>query len=356
MGKDATTQRISELFLRPRQDWATACEIELLLLYLFDDAALEAELSRRMVEARSKLSAPMYESYQADIATASLEEKRAILGRLVSDLQWCQTIMNKTLSYKRQATTYTCVLFLIAFAVFINMLYMFGTALMHSASNQVILMVIATGFWGATFSMLLGTRKQLQNVGFNELRVMRKLVYQVARSMVGVGAAAILFFFIQTDFMTVFASSNVLPDLSLRLSGEQSLAVQEAVETVVATEAVDRQRNEIPGLEEVVQRLVNEVKYTIQVTKSDIGRTLEGEITRLLSLLYPEGSEMRETARRRLNSELKHIVQRELSLEPRSLALLIVWSFLAGFSEKLVPNMLSKTEENMAEDEQAKRL
>ncbi len=126
MGKDATTQRISELFLRPKQDWATACEIELLLLYLFDDAALEAELGRRLVEAQAKLSAPMYESYLADTAEASIEGKRAILGRLVSDLQWCQTITNKTLSYKRQATTYTSALFLIAFAVFINMLYMFG--------------------------------------------------------------------------------------------------------------------------------------------------------------------------------------------------------------------------------------
>ncbi len=355
MGKDPTTQRISELFLRSKPDWTTACEIELLLLYLFDDAALDAELGRRLVEAQSKLTVPMYESYQSDIARASLEGKRAILGRLVSDLQWYQTVTNKMFSYKRQATTYTSALFLIAFALFVMALYMFDLTLMHSASNQVILMVISTGFWGATFSMLLGTRKQLQNVGFNELRLMRKLVYQVARSMVGVGAAAILFFFIQTKFVSAFASSNVLPDLNRRLSAEQSLVVQKSVETIVASEAADWEVNDVPGFQDLVQKLVNEVNYAVQVTKSDIDRTLEGEISRLLILLYPDDAEARETARRRLSSELSHIVHRELSLDPRSLALLIVWSFLAGFSEKLVPSMLSKTEEKMIADEQAKR-
>ncbi len=55
--------------------------MKLALLYLFDDAALQAELGRRLVEAQGKLSAPVYESYQADIATATMEEKRAILGR-----------------------------------------------------------------------------------------------------------------------------------------------------------------------------------------------------------------------------------------------------------------------------------
>ncbi len=195
--------------------------------------------------------------------------------------------------------------------------------------------------------MLLGTRKQLENVGFNELRVMRKLVYQVARSMVGVGAAAILFFFIQTDFMSSFASSNVLPDLNRRLSDEHSLVVQNAVEAIVANESANREPNKVPGLEEATQRLVHEVKYVVEVTKSEADRTLEGETTQLLSLLYPDDIEMREAAGQRLNSNLIHLVRRELALDPRSLALLIVWSFLAGFSEKLVPNMLSKTEEKM---------
>ncbi len=232
---------------------------------------------------------------------------------------------------------------------------MFDLTFMHSASNQVLAMVIATGFWGATFSMLIGTRKQLENVGFNELRVMRKLVYQAARSMVGVGAAAILFFFLQTDFVNVFASSNVLPALNRQLSDERSLVVQDTVAAIVASESANRELSEVPGLAEAIQKLTNEVKYVVQVTKAEVEQTLEGEITLLLGLLYPDDIEGRETAKQRLSNDLIHLIRRELALDPRSLALLIVWSFLAGFSEKLVPNMLSKTEAKMVEDEAAKR-
>lgn len=356
---DRATQRINELLEGP-QGWASSYEIELLLLYLFDDSAIEAELGRRLREAEQKLPASFYENYRAGTRDATAETKRALLGRLVSDLQWYQTTTDKILSYKREATGHISLLFVIAFMSFLGVMYFAERAVIQPESRLVMGIVIATGFWGSTFSMLFSLRKRLESATLDALKVMRQLVYQVARSMIGVGAAAILFFFLQTGFIGNFASPGLLPDLDVSLTESQRNILERSIEAVVMSEAAAVQKGDDPEIQKAMKRLIKEVEAVIEAIGFDVSAMLYQETRVLVKLLFGTSEVCDPQAKfsielsphcqveSRLAMELGDLVERERALDPRSLALLIIWSFLAGFSEKLVPNLLAKTEENVA--------
>ncbi len=357
---DRATQRINELLEGP-ESWASSYEIELLLLYLFDDSAIEVELGRCLKEAEQKLPASIYENYREAARDATVETKRALLGRLVQDLQWYQTTTYKILSYKREATRYISVLFVIAFLSFLGVMYIADRAVIQPESRLVMGIVITTGFWGAMFSMLLSLRKRLEDATLDELKVMRQLVYQLARSMIGVGAAAILFFFMQTGILSTFVSPGLLPDLDSTLTESQKTRLESSVEGIVMSEAAAVQKSDDPVIQQRTKWVIKEVKTDIEAIGFRPNTMLQHEIGALVKLLLGTSEVCDQQAEfstelsphcrveSRLTKELEELVAHERALNPRSLALLIMWSFLAGFSEKLVPNLLAKTEENVAE-------
>ena len=81
------TTRIEKL-LQGKKNWRDAYQVEQLMVQIFDDETLDVELGRRLVDVKNVLSADVNQYYSESASTTELPEKRALLDRIVNDLQW----------------------------------------------------------------------------------------------------------------------------------------------------------------------------------------------------------------------------------------------------------------------------
>ena len=124
-------------------------------------------------------------------------------------------------------------------------------------STRALIVATLSGALGATFSMLTGL-KAVAKSRLSDLKLIHRFNYLLIRSFIGVCAALIFYFFVQSEFFKV--SGELLPTLPIKLPNEGD---------------------------------------PMSTTYADM-------------------------------------------------SVLIVWCFIAGFSEKLVPNLLSKTADSFA--------
>jgi hypothetical protein len=152
-----------------------------------------------------------------------------------------------------------------AFVVMFAYNLLFGKYNM-APDSYIMVLAAAAGFWGAAFSMLTGLKTRIEASALEDLKLARYIALLLARALVGVGAALILYFFLRSGLL----SGTAFPDLSMCDS-----------------------------------------------------KTLKGYC----------------------NGKPEYDVW-------KTWAILIVWCFLAGFSEKLVPSLLAKTEGRLSESPQ----
>ena len=248
-------KQVEDLLNEPLAAWSNAYQIEQLIVDLFDEATLDVELKSRLLEATSSLRpalAAQYEKLAGGLKTPA--EGRALLGRLVNDLQWRYTVNEVRRTYSKEISKVTGMIFIVAIAMFAASAVLSLRGLLPSMKGFSVPLLLAgsAGGWGAGFSMLASLRARLDAADLDDLKLMKSWWILWSRPLIGVGAAAILFFFMAA------------------------------------------------GL-------------------------LEGPLFPKLSSADPAEVE-------------------------RSRALLIVWCFLAGFSERLVPALLAKTEERALSD------
>lgn len=253
----AALTRVNEILNKDRTEWSwsDAYEAEQQLVHLFDDATVKTELARRVLEGRSAFQPAVAEWYREQVAKAgNPNDQRTLLLRLVNDLQWKYTVNEAQRGYSKQITSRTGWMFILAILVFalVVWLYYAGT-LPGSQINLLLLLAALSGTWGATFSMLIGLKKRLEQATFDDLKLARSWPLVLSRMLIGMGAALVLYFFFRA------------------------------------------------GL-------------------------LRGD-------MFPSIENIDNTS--------------DLNKQP---ALLIVWCFLAGFSEKLIPGLLAKTEAQAADD------
>ena len=112
-------ERIEQL-LTEEHNWTNAYAIEQLLVHLFDDCTLASELQSRVREAKDTLRPALAEYYAAEAAKASqsADERRALLSRLVNDLQWRYTVNEVKRGYSKEITLKTGQLFILSLLVF----------------------------------------------------------------------------------------------------------------------------------------------------------------------------------------------------------------------------------------------
>lgn len=250
-------ERVRELLApdrRPR--WSECYEVEQLLIHLFDEPMLRTEVEVRLLEAQANLSPTHFEYYASSVKAAAddTQRLRALLVRLVNDLQWRCTVEEGKRRFSKSLTTRSGVAFLFALLAF------GGLAAVSYSHNWVFkggdlrLLAVAavSGTWGATFSMLTGLSERIEKSKIYDLNVTRAITMVIARALVGAGAACVLFMF----FCSGVLSGTVFPPLA----GASGVA-----------------------------------------------------------------------------------------LASSTLALLVIWCFIAGFSEKLVPSLLARTESSASE-------
>lgn len=244
-------KHVGDLLQSGESSWSDAYQIEQLLVDLFDERSLEVELQSRLLECESNLRPGLAAHYVKLAATLKEPaERRALLARLVNDLQWRYTVNEVRRTYSKDITRITALIFIMgiaAFAAAVLGIALFGKALPAASDATHLLLAGLAGGWGAGFSMLASLKSRMDAADLNDLKLMRSSWILWSRPLIGVGAACILYFFLVSGLLGGAAFPTLKPDPALGLT-------------------------------------------------------------------------------------------------PRDLALLIVWCFIAGFSERLVPALLAKTE------------
>jgi|GEM_PF-930599 len=222
--------------------------IEQLLIERFDENRLDVELQHRLVEAEKTLTPETYAYFKTAAAESplSIDKKRALVSRMVADLQWRYQIRTLQRKYGRTIRAKTGVMFVLAVLVF---LIPRGFVPFVDEESHWIYTAVKCGWLGAAFSMLMSLNYRLREITRNldALKVQRRWGFIVSRVIIGIGASMIFLYFIQAGII----NGPLFPQLAV-------------------------------------------------------------------------------------------------PLDSKNFALLVVWSFLAGFSEKLVPNLLTKTEQQAA--------
>lgn len=204
-------ERIEQLLTEER-NWTNAYAIEQLLIHLFDDCTLNSELQCRVREAKEGLSPALAEYYAAEAAKTGLSanERRALLSRLVNDLQWRYTVNEVKRGYTKEITLKTGQLFILSLLVFaISVLLTLAFPNLKQFDMRLLVPAVLAGCWGAAFSMLSSLRDRLDASDLDSLKVLRARWVLGSRVLIGAGAASVLYFF----FVSGLVSGSAFPDL-----------------------------------------------------------------------------------------------------------------------------------------------
>jgi hypothetical protein len=269
-----------EDLMQSGETWSDAYQIEQLLVDMFGEHHLEVELQSRLLECESNLRPGLAAHYVKLAATLKEPaERRALLARLVNDLQWRYTVSEVKRAYSKDITRTTGLVFIVgiaAFAAAVLGLAVLGKA--TSAANDAAHLLLAglAGGWGAGFSMLASLKSRIDAADLNDLKLMKSRWILWSRPLIGVGAACILYFFLVSGLL----GGAAFPTL-----------------------------------------------------KSDEGATDQKPVAQA------DGPATSEKVAKNPSGD-----SRTPPISRKDLALLIVWCFIAGFSERLVPALLAKTE------------
>ena len=203
-----TLEPIEKLLDKEDWRWKDAYEVEQSVVLLYDEETLRTELSRRILEAQHVLYpnvAAWYRERANEVKTSN--EQRALLLRLVNDLQWRYTVSEAKLGYVKQITGRTGWIFILAVVTFIGFLFFLlftGSSMKAENPQQFLTFLLAavSGFMGASFSMVASLKSRLESSSINQMKNASSRAILLSRVLVGTGAAMILYFFFESELLT----------------------------------------------------------------------------------------------------------------------------------------------------------
>ncbi len=332
-------QRIEELL--GVTSWQNAYEIERLLIEVFDEKSLDVELERRMVEAKLIFSDDLYKHYDKEKTEnlSSHEDKRALLNRLVNDLQWHYAVKETRRWYSRTASKRTGAAFILSIALF-GLMICIGELFNLQHDFYYIVVAMGAGLVGASFSMIVSLKNRLSTSSFDELKGLHRRGYVGTRAIIGIGAALILYYVLQAEVLTgsVFPSFTP-PEVKEHKTNQiiSDFIIFEIPDSTIIKDKLKRQSD-------VFVRAAIDLLSDVDGGKDSLVVEAKAYLDEATNL--PE--EKLEEFANDLTNKLWSLAGFTPFLDFRNLALLIFWCFLAGFSEKFVPNLLAKAEEKAA--------
>ena len=140
--------RVSDLLEKGRHNWTNAYTIEQLLVHLFDDGTLANKLQVRVREAKSALKPALAEYCAAEAAKTpmSSDKRRAVLSRLINDLQWRYTVDEVKRGYTKEITLKTGQMFVASLVVFAVVVLVPNLV---QFDLRLLLTAVLAGCWGA---------------------------------------------------------------------------------------------------------------------------------------------------------------------------------------------------------------
>ena len=202
-----------EKLLAGERSWRNAYRIEQLMVPLYSGEKLDIELQRRLLEA-AKINPPIAGYYShLDVAQANDERKRALLARLVNDLQWRYENRQVEAYYRGLLAQRTSWVFVIATILFLVPVLIAFFSLSDAATSaraseatlewQTLILITAmvSGLMGAAFSMLLNVNTRANEGDIEDLRASRRWTFILSRAFVGIGASLILYYLIASKIV-----------------------------------------------------------------------------------------------------------------------------------------------------------
>lgn len=351
--------RLQELLSGP-PCWASAYSADLLIPALLQGNELDVEFHARLAEAKPDLPddmAKLYSSYPNLWTTYKTDlEKRALLSEIVRQNLWQFATLDQKRRYRSSATS-TCTVIFVSSLIFIFLLF-------ASVDDQRFDLNSWTGSWlivglagwsGASFSWLTKMRDTIHEKDLDVLKDLSRWHYAFSRSFIGMGAAIVLFWALRGGFI----SGSVFPVLDPIQSQERITKVSAAFRTLAAnascnqgTSVKDREMllaSNVENFRTLLQVHVRERKpaqHLIQMEYLDYSDTDWLLRAGLRTQGQPAGQEsygLTICSNGGEGSSKTWIIRNALLPQPGTLALLLFWSFLAGFSEKLVPSLLDSS-------------
>jgi hypothetical protein len=179
-------------------------------------------MQRSVIEYQRHFDTVSYQHYReeidkADSSTSSTQTKRSILLRLISELQWFYTKREVSREYSLLTRMHTSIVFLFSFIIFSLSLVLCVTLNCLDFTTKVLVIATCAGLLGASFSMLTRLRSQLKESSINDLKLLHRMGYIILRPSIGVGAALIFFFLIQSGLL----DGSIFPKLPLAGMGNE---------------------------------------------------------------------------------------------------------------------------------------
>jgi len=333
------------------RSWKNAYEIERLFVDIYDEKTLDVEVDRRLVEAKTNLSENLSSHYakkvgeipKVDDTTTNekklsiIEEKRAILNRMINDLQWKYALKETSKKYSRDITYLNGYAFIISTIIF-GVMIVLGKLFDWIGNLDYLVIALGAGLVGASFSMVVNSKSRLAASSFDELKVLRRPIYVITRALIGLGAALILYFALQSEVLT----GSVFPTFTPVELMENK--IDNVISEFIIFDIPDSTLQKKKLKKGQSSFLIIASKVLIKDTPG-AKDTLAVETAKFLPNIATIQEEELQALTSKLTNKLWVLNDSSAFLDFKNLALLIFWSILAGFSEKFVPNLLAKAEE-----------
>ncbi|MCG8409130.1 MAG: hypothetical protein MI923_28335 [Phycisphaerales bacterium] len=330
------TKNPSDLLQQGAMSWRAAYTAERLLVNLYDDSTANVELVRRLAEARNIVHSDRLTAYGAERDKLdSLPQKQALLNRLIDDLQWRYTVRVEIRLLGIAARRKTSAILALGVLLFTATLVMW----ISSTSSMLLDLAVASsaGFLAAAFSAMISVNRRLLQCTLEEAKLLKRWIYIIVRALIGVVAAAILFFFLQSGLFV----APILPEFRC---GVSTWELGSRVKYVVS-----RYYNDVG--DGVVSRATGDFVSGFVNDHTVANEFVESEALKLAGLLQrqlPEkkaGTKSEDFPQAVVDECFAYYRMLPLKIDSKGLALVIVWSFVAGFSEQFVPSILRRRAE-----------